>query len=61
MKMIKRDKQEISTETYMKKTKTKKENTEKTDTIICLKKRNKDQKNIKKIIVRLKKSQYNNK
>ena len=27
---------------------------EKTDTAICLKKRNKDQKNIKKIIVRLK-------
>ena len=58
--MIKRDKQEISTETYLKKKKTKKENMEKTDTIISLKKRNKDQKNIKKIIVRLKKSQYNN-
>ena len=60
MKMIKRDKQEISTETYLKKTKTKKEDMEKADTIICLKKRKKDQKNIKKIIVRLKKSQYNN-
>ena len=60
MKMIKRDKQEISTETYLKKTKTKKEDIEKADTIICLKKRKKDQKNIKKIIVRLKKSQYNN-
>ena len=59
MKMIKRDKQEISTETYLK-TKTKKEDMEKADTIICLKKRKKDQKNIKKIIVRLKKSQYNN-
>ena len=57
--MIKRDKQEISTETYLK-TKTKKEDMEKADTIICLKKRKKDQKNIKKIIVRLKKSQYNN-
>ena len=60
MKMIKRDKQEISTETYLKKTKIKKEDMEKADTIICLKKRKKDQKNIKKIIVRLKKSQYNN-
>ena len=60
MKMIKRDKQEISTETYLKKTKPKKEDMEKADTIICLKKRKKDQKNIKKIIVRLKKSQYNN-
>ena len=60
MKMIKRGKQEISTETYLKKTKTKKEDMEKADTIICLKKRKKDQKNIKKIIVRLKKSQYNN-
>ena len=54
MKMIKRDKQEISTETYLKKTKPKKEDMEKADTIICLKKRKKDQKNIKKIIVRLK-------
>ena len=57
--MIKRDKQEISTETYLK-TKTKKEDMEKADTIICLKKRKKDQKNIKKIIARLKKSQYTN-
>ena len=37
-----RGKQEINTETYLKKKKTKKENMEKTDTIICLKKRNKD-------------------
>ena len=45
MKMIKRDKkskQEINTETYLKKKKIKRENMEKTDTIICLKKRNKD-------------------
>ena len=63
MKMIKKDKenkQEINIETSLKKTKTKRENMEKTDTIICLKKRNKDEKNIKKIIARLKKSQYNN-
>ena len=39
--MIKRDKQEISTETYLK-TKTKKEDMEKADTIIFLKKRKKD-------------------
>ena len=37
-----RGKQEINTETYLKKKKTKKENMEKTDTITCLKKRNKD-------------------
>ena len=37
-----RGKQEINTETYLKKKKTKKENMEKTDTIICLKKKNKD-------------------
>ena len=44
MKMIKKDqesKQEINTETYLKK-KIKKDNMEKTNTIICLKKRNKD-------------------
>ena len=35
-------KQEINTETYLKKKKTKRENMEKTDIIICLKKRNKD-------------------
>ena len=35
-------KQEINTETYLKKKKIKRENMEKTDTIICLKKRNKD-------------------
>ena len=63
LKMIKKDKenkQEINIETSLKKTKTKRENMEKTDTIICLKKRNKDKRNIKKIIARLKKSQYNN-
>ena len=63
MKMIKKDKenkQEINIETSLKRTKTKRENMEKTDTIICLKKRNKDKRNIKKIIARLKKSQYNN-
>ena len=45
MKMIKKDKenkQEINIQTSLKKTKTKRENMEKTDTIICLKKRNKD-------------------
>ena len=45
MKMIsrnQRDKQEINKEIYLKKKKTKRENMEKTDTIICLKKRNKD-------------------
>ena len=44
MKMIKKDqesKQEINTETYLKK-KIKKDNMEKANTIICLKKRNKD-------------------
>ena len=34
--------QEINPETYLKKKKTKRENTEKTDIRICLKKRNKD-------------------
>ena len=45
MKIIKRCKgikQEINTETYLKKKKIKKENMEKTDTAICLKKLNKD-------------------
>ena len=43
MKMIKRDKggkQDINRETYMKKKKIKRENMEKTDSEICLKKRN---------------------
>ena len=35
-------KQEINTETYLKKKKIKRENMEKTDTTICLKKKNKD-------------------
>ena len=35
-------KQEINTETYLKNRKTKRENMDKTDIIICLKKRNKD-------------------
>ena len=45
MKTIKKDlesKQEINTEIYQKKRKMKRENMEKTDIIICLKKRNKD-------------------
>ena len=45
MKMIKRDEEnklEINTETYMKKKKIKKENMEKIDISICLKKRKKD-------------------
>ena len=45
MKMIKRDKkskQEINTETYLKKKKIKRENMEKTDIAIFLKKKNKD-------------------
>ena len=44
-KMIKQDKeskQEINTETYLKKKNIKRENMEKTDIIICLKKRNKN-------------------
>ena len=42
--MIKKDqqsKQEINRETYLKKKKTKRDNMEKTDVIICLKKKNK--------------------
>ena len=42
-------KQEINAETYLKKMKIKRENMEETDTIICLKKRNKNKKNIKKL------------
>ena len=45
MKMIKRDKggkQEINTETYLKKEKIKRENMGGVDTAICLKKKNKD-------------------
>ena len=44
-KMIKQDKeskQEINTETYLKKKNIKRENIEKTDTAICLKKKNQD-------------------
>ena len=37
-----REKTTVITETCLKKTETKKENMEKTDTIICLEKRNKD-------------------
>ena len=36
-----REQAEINTEVYLKKIKIKRENTEETDTIICLKKRNK--------------------
>ena len=42
---IKKDresKQKINTETYLKKTKTKRENMEKIDTIICLNKKNRE-------------------
>ena len=45
MKMIKKDyesKQEKNTEIYQEKIKIKRENMEETNTIICLKKRNKD-------------------
>ena len=42
----------------MKKKKLKKENMEKIDITRCLSKKKQDQKNIKKIIMRLKKSQY---
>ena len=45
MKMIKKDKeskQEINTEIYLKMKKLKKQNTVKIDTVICLKKRNKN-------------------
>ena len=41
-------KPEINTETYLRKKKIKRENMEERDTIICLKKRNKNYKNIKK-------------
>ena len=37
-----REQAKINTETYLKKKKIKRENMEKTDTIICLKKKNKD-------------------
>ena len=45
MKIIKKDseiKQEINTEIYLKKKKIKRVNMEETDTVICLKKRNKN-------------------
>ena len=45
MKNKKKDQQskrDINTETYLKKKKTKRENMEETDIIICLKKKNKD-------------------
>ena len=45
MKMMKKDlksMREINIETFLKKKKRKRENMEKTDTIICLKKKNKD-------------------
>ena len=41
-------KPEINTETYLRKKKIKRVNMEERDTIICLKKRNKNYKNIKK-------------
>ena len=46
--------EEEKTKKKKKKKKKKRENMEKTDIIICLKKRNKDYKNIKKITMRLK-------
>ena len=42
------------TEIYLKKIRINRENMEETNIVICLKDRNKDQKNIKKITVRLK-------
>ena len=42
------------TEIYLKKIRIKRENMEEINIVICLKDRNKDQKNIKKITVRLK-------
>ena len=47
-------KQDISSEVYLKTKKMKRENMEETDTIICLKDRNKNKKNIKKITTRQK-------
>ena len=55
--MVKRD-LGGNTETYLKKKKIKKENIEKIDTAICLKKK-KYSKKINKIIARQKRSQYN--
>ena len=52
--------QEISTETYLKKTRTKGENMEKTDTAICLKKKKQGLKEYQKNYCEAKKSQYNN-
>ena len=63
MKIIKRDsgnKQEINTETYLKKKKIKKENMGKIDIIICLKKRKKRQKEYQKNYHEVRKSHYNN-
>ena len=60
--MIKKDqesKQEINTETYRKKKKRKRENMEKADIAICLKKNIKN-KRISKKYCKVKKSQYNN-
>ena len=58
MKMITKDqesKQEINTETYLNKKKIKRENMEKTDVAICLKKKKRKTKRIlKKTIARLK-------
>ena len=45
--------QEINTEIYLKKKKIERESMEEIDIIICLKKKNKNSKNIKKIIVKL--------
>ena len=56
MKIIKRNsenKPEINIETYLKKRKLKKENMGITDILICLKKRNKNKKNIKKNIKKI--------
>ena len=46
--------QKINVESSLKKIRIKKKNMEKTDIIICLKKRNKNSKNIKKFIARQK-------
>ena len=42
LKKDEKSKQEINTDIYLKKIRIKRENMEETDTIICLKKRNKD-------------------
>ena len=52
--------QEINTETYLKKKKIKKENMEKTDIAVCLKKKKQRLKEYQKNYREAKMSQYNN-